>query len=200
MTIEQRLEKLERTVRRYQLAFGVLGLTLLATITVSCSQQAPVAQKKEAIPEIIVARSFGVLAKNGKAVLMLTAAERESGVTVGLIAGNTDKGGHLYTLSAGDQLGGMITVGDGSAYKKEPKPYIPRTIVLDGGSPDAKIKAGLTIRSEETKKRMVRLGIDEKKQGRLLVFDKTGKAGWTFPPGVRETTEKKPDDDSSSTE
>ena len=65
MTIEQRLEKLERTVRRYQLAFGILGLALLATTAIACSQQALAAQKNAAIPKVIRARKFELVDKKG---------------------------------------------------------------------------------------------------------------------------------------
>ena len=112
MTIEQRLEKLERTVRRYQLAFGILGLALLATTAIACSQQALAAQNNAAIPEVIRARRFQVVARNGISIVNIGSAKRPGG-EIGGIAGFTDKSVPIWFVSANDLGGGTMSLTDG---------------------------------------------------------------------------------------
>jgi hypothetical protein len=114
MTIEQRLEKLERTVRRYQLAFGVLGLALLATTAIACSQQALAAQNNAAIPEVIRARRFEVVARNGRPIVVIKSLKFvDTGREYGSITGLTDGGVQLFGASVNDSGGGLIAVHDG---------------------------------------------------------------------------------------
>jgi len=117
MTIEQRLEKLERTVRRYQLAFGVLGLALLATTAIACSQQALGAQNNAAIPEVIRARKFEVIARNGTKPVTIGSMKSSPGEigASGYIIVSNEKHHPLCRIGAAPNAhgGGQISLFDG---------------------------------------------------------------------------------------
>ena len=120
MTIEQRLEKLERTVRRYQLAFGILGLALLATTAIACSQQALAAENNAAIPEVIRARKFEVVARNGKPIVQIGSLKFPNGREYGQIVVRSDSGVPTWVTTANDEGGGSIALFDGKLRGKQP--------------------------------------------------------------------------------
>jgi len=123
MTIEQRLEKLERTVRRYQLAFGILGLALLATTAIACSQQALASQNNAAIPEVIRARKFEVVARNGRNIVTIGSLKMSTGQEVGRIAGYNDRSSVIWSASANDEGGGAMALRDARRRGNKLPPY-----------------------------------------------------------------------------
>jgi len=166
MTIEQRLEKLERTVRRYQLAFGILGLALLATTAIACSQQALGAQNNAAIPEVIRARKFEVVARNGKSIVIIGSSKRPGG-ELGKIYGWSDKNGPLWGISANDSGGGLMNFYDGTFRGKQ----VPPSSVYISANPK---NGGHMIVNNGLDKQVVYIGSAKTNTGLVTVGDVNG--------------------------
>lgn len=171
MTIEQRLEKLERTVRRYQLAFGILGLALLATTAVACSQQALGAQNNAAIPEVIRARKFEVVGQNGRRLVILHRLKNPTtGAEYGLIMGFNSTGVPIWDASADDNGGGTISVTDGTLREtKSPPPAVTIQVTQKTGG-RITIKNGLD-------RDVAIIGSDKANSGLVTVLDVNGTGG-----------------------
>ena len=169
MTIEQRLEKLERTVRRYQLAFGILGLALLATTAIACSQQALAAQKNAAIPEVIRARKFEVVARNGTPVVQInTMKVAKTGREYGIIAGRSDQRIRIGACGPNDNGGGLLILDDGISTN------IDSTSVYMTADPRV---GGVAIMDNALEKQVVYIGSGKTNTGIITLSDANGKTG-----------------------
>ena len=169
MTIEERIERLERTNRRYRLMFTLLGVVAICAVGISATQD-------DGIPDVIQAKAFEVVDDEGKRLAKLYDNQGNGiletfndkgrqivmlGVSVnraGFVSIFNDKGKQLVRLGTREGYGGIIT------YNGKGNTIVELGSVLDG-------KSTITV-SDDKGKRMIMLASDEN-GGAIGVFGKT---------------------------
>ena len=98
--IEQRISKLEKSLRMYRLFFGTSVILLIAVVLMSSG-------KKNDVPDLVKAKAFQVVDDNGKVLLLLN---KEKGN--GQMATYSSSGERLVRLFTSDGGAGAINTFD----------------------------------------------------------------------------------------
>lgn len=205
MTIEERIERLERMNRRYRLMFMLLGVLIVCAVGISATQD-------DGVPDVIRAKAFEVVDDEGTKfveILRNDALKRDGGVirmntksTQGLVAiysvggFGTDQG-VLHLTSTGQE--DMLILGAGSLaiVDEETRRNMAVSIHASGGSGWLSMsnKEGqrlITLQGtgdgghievrNKTGEPVCVLRVDEYGNGEIGAFDRNGK-GRTLKPG-----------------
>ena len=152
MTIEERIERLERTNRRYRLMFTLIGVLAVCAVGISAAPDA-------GVPDVIQAKAFQVVDDEGNVLIVLR-----------------DDGG-VGTLETFDRTGEMLvtlasTIADGkragvAATLYEGKVVVSLSVTLDGN--------GAVTTFNERGKRLVQLSSAVGKRCGVTTFNEKGK-------------------------
>ena len=155
MTVEKRLDRLERENRILKGAGSVVLLVLLAVAVMGASQ-------KEAIPDVVKARAFHVIAKDGTALVKLEDSFGENVGFAGTVVTLNGKGKDLVQLGVSTGGQGVVTTLNGKGQKL--------------------VWLGVTISGEGTVttlngkgQKLVRIGVATKGAGTVVTLNGKGK-------------------------
>ena len=110
MTLEQRMDRLERE-RRWLKAGG--GLAMAALLAVACIGAA----QTEQIPEVVKARSFHVIGKNGAVLVEANGYQWSGGPEVGFVSIFTADGQNVVEITATKMGLGVLTTSNAQGEK-----------------------------------------------------------------------------------
>jgi hypothetical protein len=151
MNIEQRLERLERTNRRYR--FTIVAL-------LACIAAAGVVAANDGIPDVVRARRYEVIDTAGRVAVEIGFDASGGRVAVMRPGGG---GGMLFTNPEGGALGLQSVDG-----------HVP---FRAGISP----MGGLLVLTNRSDQFVMMAAADDSSGGAMVLFDKTGKELWHAP-------------------
>jgi hypothetical protein len=122
MTLEQRIERLERQNARLKLAFGVLAAGAICVLVLGQVAPASSPARPLLLPERVAAKRFEVINDAGKPVVTLMSWQQG-----GWIETRDNSGRRLFDVSATDDGNGLL-----STYNKEGNETVSLGGVKDG--------------------------------------------------------------------
>lgn len=175
MSLEERIERLERTNRRYRLMFTLLGVLAVCAVGISATQD-------EGVPDVIQAKAFAVVDDEGNILVLLEETKGAGGVSIFDKTGDLlatmafapvegKRAGVLGTYRGGKPLVMISAVPGGSGVigtsNFEGKLMVEITTTVNGEGAIRTLKAN--------GKPLVELGANTGGNGRIRTFNDQGK-------------------------